>query len=186
MSITLKPRGEARIRNGHPWVYRSDVEDVSAERGQVVLVRGRRKTPLGYALYSDRSEIALRLVTRSQDAPTLETWASRLDAAVLSRVAGIDATAMPGHGADRLPDSWSIGMAVTGPAFVKRIDRLLPDDTAARRAIEPDPRTQRPGGATAEGEQAVTVLHGTAMIEIREGRVRTSSTLPRPEDRVVP
>ena len=181
--VTISPKGEDRIRSGHPWVYRSDVVDVSAERGQVVLVKGRRKAPLGYALYSDRSEIALRLLTRSHDAPTLETWASRLDAAVTYRESlRIDATAYRlVHGeADRLPglvvDRY--GEYLVLQALVQGIDRLLPDLT--RLLVE----RVKPLGILArndarvrllEGlEQAVTVLHGTVPegIEIRDGRVR--------------
>lgn len=181
--VTISPKGEERIRNGHPWVYRSDVVDVSAERGQVVLVRGRRRTPLGYALYSDRSEIALRLLTRSHDAPTLETWASRLDAAVAYRGSlGIDATAYRlVHGeADRLPglvvDRY--GEYLVLQALVQGIDRLLPDLThllverlrPAGILARNDPRVRLLEGL----EQAVTVLHGTVPegIEVREGRVR--------------
>ena len=164
-------------------MYRSDVQDVSAERGQVVLVTGRRKTPLGYALYSDRSEIALRLLTRSHDAPTLETWASWLDAAVTYRESlGIDATAYRlVHGeADRLPglvvDRY--GDCLVLQALVQGIDRLLPDLTRLLvERLKPagilarnDPRVRLLEGL----EQAVTVLHGAVpeAIEIREGPVR--------------
>jgi 23S rRNA (cytosine1962-C5)-methyltransferase len=181
--VTISPKGEDRIRSGHPWVYRSDVVDVSAERGQVVLVKGRRKAPLGYALYSDRSEIALRLLTRSHDAPTLETWASWLDAAVMYRESlRIDATAYRlVHGeADRLPglvvDRY--GECLVLQALVQGIDRLLPDLTRMLvERLKPagilarnDPRVRLLEGL----EQAVTVLHGTVpeAIEIREGPVR--------------
>ena len=64
-TVTITTKGEGRIADGHPWVYRSDVVQVAAERGQIVLVTSRRKAPLGYAVYSDRSEIALRMLTRS-------------------------------------------------------------------------------------------------------------------------
>ena len=70
--VTISPKGEDRIRSGHPWVYRSDLVEVSAERGEIVMVKGRRKATVGYALYSDRSEIALRLLTRGHDAPSLD------------------------------------------------------------------------------------------------------------------
>jgi 23S rRNA (cytosine1962-C5)-methyltransferase len=181
--VTISPKGEDRIRTGHPWVYRSDVVDVSAERGQVVLVKGRRKAPLGYALYSDRSEIALRLLTRSHDAPTLETWASWLDAAVAYRESlGIDATAYRlVHGeADRLPglvvDRYGEWLVLQ--ALVQGIDRLLPDLTRllverlspAGILARNDPRVRLLEGL----EQAVTMLYGTVpeAIEIREGPVR--------------
>jgi len=181
--VTISARGEDRIRSGHPWVYRSDIVDVSAERGEVVLVKGRRKTALGYALYSDRSEIALRLLSRSHDVPTLDMWRSRLDAAIGYRASlGIDATAYRlVHGeADRLPglvvDRY--GDYLVLQALVQGVDRLLPELTGLLvERLEPagilarnDPRVRLLEGL----EQAVTVLHGTVPegVEIREGRVR--------------
>jgi len=181
--VTISSRGEDRIRSGHPWVYRSDLVDVSADRGQTVLVTGRRKTPLGYALYSDRSEIALRMLTRGREAPAVDMWRARLDAAVTYRESlGIDATAYRlVHGeADRLPglvvDRY--GDYLVLQALVQGVDRLLPDLTRllvdrlqpAGILARNDPRVRLLEGL----EQAVTVLHGTVPdgIEIREGRVR--------------
>jgi 23S rRNA (cytosine1962-C5)-methyltransferase len=181
--VIISPKGEDRVRSGHPWVYRSDVVEVGAGPGEVVLVKGRRKAPLGYALYSDRSEIALRMVTRSHDVPTLDTWASWLDAAVSYRESlGIDATAYRlVHGeADRLPgfvvDRY--GEYLVLQALVQGIDRLLPDLTRLIvERVKPlgilarnDPRVRLLEGL----EQAVTVLHGSVpdRIEIRDGRVR--------------
>ena len=181
--VTISTKGEDRIRSGHPWVYRSDLVDVSAERGEIVLVRGRRKTTLGYALYSDRSEIALRLLSRGHGAPTLEMWRSRLDAAVCYRESlGIDSSAYRlVHGeADRLPglvvDRY--GDCLVLQTLVQGVDRLLPDLTRLLvERLQPagilarnDPRVRLLEGL----EQAVTVLHGTVpeRIEIREGRVR--------------
>jgi PUA-like domain len=37
-TITLSPRGEERIQNGHFWVYRGDVAGGRAEPGAVVRV----------------------------------------------------------------------------------------------------------------------------------------------------
>ena len=60
-------RAADRLRAGHLWVYRSDVERtepaVIAGGALVTIVDGRR-IPLGTALYSDASEIALRMVSR--------------------------------------------------------------------------------------------------------------------------
>jgi 23S rRNA (cytosine1962-C5)-methyltransferase len=181
--VTISPKGEDRIRSGHPWVYRSDVLHVSAGRGDIVLVRGRRKTALGYALYSDRSEIALRLLSRGHDVPTLDMWRSRLDAAIGYRTTlGIDATAYRlVHGeADRLPglvvDRY--GDYLVLQALTQGVDRLLPELTGLLvERLQPagilarnDPRVRLLEGL----EQAVTVLHGTVpeAIEIREGGVR--------------
>ena len=61
----LKPRGEDRVRGGHPWVYRSDVADVvDADAGAIVEVRGPRNRVLGHALFSDQSQITIRMISR--------------------------------------------------------------------------------------------------------------------------
>ena len=183
MPIHLKPRGEARIRNGHPWVYRSDVANADAVPGSVVQVVGGRDVPLGHALYSDRSEIPVRMLTRGREAPGLDWWRARIDDAVRYRASlKIDATAYRLiHGeADRLPglvvDRY--GDYLVLQALVQGIDRLLPDLT--RMLVERlnpagilarnDPRVRLLEGL----EQTITVLHGDVpqTIEVREGQVR--------------
>jgi 23S rRNA (cytosine1962-C5)-methyltransferase len=181
-TVTITQRGEDRIRNGHPWVYRSDVAEVRAAAGETVRVAGPRGRQVGYALYSDRSEIALRVFSRSQDAPTLETWRERLAAAIRYRAAlGIDATAYRlVHGeADRLPglvvDRYGDYLVVQ--ALTQGMDRLLPDITAllveqlnpAGILARNDPRVRVLEGL----EQKVHVLHGSVpeTIEVRASQV---------------
>jgi hypothetical protein len=48
-SVTISPRGEQRVRGGHPWIYRSDVVDVDAAAGDIVQVVGPRRRTIGYA-----------------------------------------------------------------------------------------------------------------------------------------
>ncbi len=182
ITVTINRRGEDRISSGHPWIYRSDVVEVRAEGGQSVLVQGPRRAPLGYALYSDRSEIALRMLSRGGEAPTIATWRTRLDAAVAYRdTLRIDATAYRlVHGeADRLPglviDKY--GDYLVLQALVQGVDRLLPDLTQllldrlkpAGILARNDPRVRLLEGL----EQQVVVLHGTVpeVIEVREGAV---------------
>src|SRR5208337_2779991 len=58
-------RGAARLKDGHVWVYRSDI--VSADGvppGSVVTVTDHRGQILGSALYSSSSQIAIRLISR--------------------------------------------------------------------------------------------------------------------------
>ena len=69
----LKDRGSARVRSGHPWVYRSDVAGAEGEAGDVVLVTDRRGSLLGRAFFNPRSEISLRIATR-EDEPVDEDW----------------------------------------------------------------------------------------------------------------
>jgi len=72
--VVVNARALARLRAGHPWVYRSDV--VSAEGagpGALVDVKSERRRLLGTAFYSTASEIALRLISpvRVEDIGTL-------------------------------------------------------------------------------------------------------------------
>jgi 23S rRNA (cytosine1962-C5)-methyltransferase len=63
-------RAAERLRAGSLWVYRSDVERVQPAElagGALVTVVDGRGIPLGTALYSDASEIALRMVSRQAE-----------------------------------------------------------------------------------------------------------------------
>jgi 23S rRNA (cytosine1962-C5)-methyltransferase len=63
--VKISPRGASRLKDGHVWVYRSDI--VSAEGvlpGSLVGVVDHRGQPLGSALYSSSSQIAIRLISR--------------------------------------------------------------------------------------------------------------------------
>jgi 23S rRNA (cytosine1962-C5)-methyltransferase len=64
-SVTITARGIERITSGHLWIYRADVAEAAGARpGDVVRVVDRRKRFWGQALYSSKSQIALRLLTR--------------------------------------------------------------------------------------------------------------------------
>jgi 23S rRNA (cytosine1962-C5)-methyltransferase len=63
--VKVSPRGAARLKSGHVWVYRSDI--VSAEGvppGSLVTVSDQHGKSLGTALYSSSSQIAIRLISR--------------------------------------------------------------------------------------------------------------------------
>jgi 23S rRNA (cytosine1962-C5)-methyltransferase len=60
----VSPRGATRLKAGHVWVYRSDI--VSADSvlpGSLVRVSDHRGKPLGTALYSSSSQIAIRMIS---------------------------------------------------------------------------------------------------------------------------
>ena len=87
-------RAADRLRAGHVWVYRSDVEQLPEASAGLMPVADRRESLLGTGLYSPASEIALRLV--SQDLLTDEgAWLgllrARLRAAIARRTAMLDA-----------------------------------------------------------------------------------------------
>src|SRR4051812_49476587 len=62
-TVVISARGEGRVVSGHPWIYRTDVGDVHASAGEIVSVRNPRGRILGSALFSDRSQIALRMLS---------------------------------------------------------------------------------------------------------------------------
>jgi 23S rRNA (cytosine1962-C5)-methyltransferase len=67
-SVVITSRGVERLRNGHLWVYRSDVRSAQAEAGTVVRLTDERGRFHGRAFYSDKSQIAVRLLT-AEDVP---------------------------------------------------------------------------------------------------------------------
>jgi len=81
-SVTISPRGVERVFAGHPWIYRSDVSASSnIEPGSIVTVQDRRKRHLGQALYSNKSQIALRFLTREKRSVDRQFLAERIQSA---------------------------------------------------------------------------------------------------------
>jgi 23S rRNA (cytosine1962-C5)-methyltransferase len=181
-TVAVSRRGDDRIRSGHPWIYRSDIAGVDAEPGAIVSVIGARGKPAGHALYSDKSEITLRMLSRSAEPPPAGFWRERLADAIRYRESlQIDATAYRlVHGeADRLPslvvDRYADCLVVQ--ALSQGIDRHLPEITqhlvelAAPAGIlaRNDPRVRLLEGL----EQRVEVLYGAVpeVVAVREGHV---------------
>ncbi|HEV7375295.1 MAG TPA: class I SAM-dependent rRNA methyltransferase [Pyrinomonadaceae bacterium] len=85
-NVIITQRGAERARSGHLWIYRSDVRDTGRDAGgSVVSVRDERGRFIGQALYSDRSEISLRLLTLEDEQIDRQWWRSRLRAAARRR-----------------------------------------------------------------------------------------------------
>jgi len=63
-TVTVSPRGASRLKDGHVWVYRSDVVQADGvPPGALVTVADHRGQPLGSAFYSSSSQIAIRLLS---------------------------------------------------------------------------------------------------------------------------
>ena len=181
-SVTISPRGEQRVRGGHPWIYRTDVLAVDAAPGDIVQVLGPRRRTIGYALFSDRSQIPIRMLTHGDVPADDALLRTRLERAIAYReTLALDATAyrvVHGEG-DLLPslivDRYGDHLVVQ--ALSQGMDRLLP--TLTKMLIE----LLQPAGILArndpkvralEGlEQTVEVLHGTIpeLVSVREGPV---------------
>ncbi|MBI3402492.1 MAG: class I SAM-dependent rRNA methyltransferase [Acidobacteria bacterium] len=176
-TVVISSRGEDRLRAGHPWIYRADVVDVRANGGDAVVVRGSRGRALGLALYSDRSQIALRVLSRRPAGPDADAAPGAIEGVIRGRIASaiafrkslsIDATAwrlvhgeadlLPSLIVDRYGDylvvqTLSQGMDRLTPTIIATLTDLLhPKGILARN----DPRAR-----TLEGlEQRVDLLAG--------------------------
>jgi 23S rRNA (cytosine1962-C5)-methyltransferase len=189
----VSSKGADRLRAGHPWIYRSDVRAADAGPGDLVAVETERGRPLGYALWSSASQIALRSIGLDVDPDDDVGWLhTRLAAAARYRNAlEIDASAwrlvhgeadrLPGLIVDRYGDDGGVYFVVQ--ALCQGMDRRLPaivaalSDLAAPRGVlaRNDPRVRQLEGL----EQRVEVLAGEVpdTVDVREGRVRLRTNL---------
>lgn len=181
-AVTVSRRGEERIRLGHPWVYRSDILTSVAEPGDVVEVFGPRQRRLGEALWSDKSQIAVRMVSLGDARFGAQGWRERIaDAIAFRQGLSIDATAFRVvHGeADRLPglivDRYGDYLVVQALAqatdrHVGRITDALVELLAPKGILaRNDPKVRALEGLS----QSVEVLYGEVpdTIDVREGGV---------------
>lgn len=180
-TITVTPRGEERIHNGHFWVYRGDVAGGRAEPGAVVRVTAANGRFLARAFYSDRSQITLRVLTRHDVPVDRAFWRLRLERAVSFRKSlDIDASAyrlVHGEG-DLIPslvvDRYGDYLALQ--ALSQGSDRLLPEMTGLLAEMA-DPKgiiaRNDPRVRLLEGlDQSVTVLQGEIpdKVTVHEGK----------------
>ncbi len=182
-TVVVSARGEDRVRSGHPWIYRSDVRDVDAEPGAIVRVLGPAQRTLGSALFSERSQITLRMLTRGETVADPALVRERLSRAIDYRGSlGLDATAYRlVHGeADLLPSLVvdRYGAYVVVQALSQGMDRLVPEIVAALvDLLSPagilarhDPKVRLLEGL----EQEVTELAGVVprTVDVHEGPVQ--------------
>jgi len=187
-TVVVTTRGAERLRAGHRWIYRTDVAEGTASAGALVAVTDTRRRRLGDALYSDRSQIALRMVTVGDEQASPGLWRARLEAAVRFRATlGIDASAyrLVNADADLLPSLVvdRYGDHLVLQALSQGADRLLPElvpalvDLCAPRGIlaRNDAKVRVLEGL----EQRVEVVHGEVpeRVEVVEGGVRFEADL---------
>ena len=91
-TVTLSARGAARLKSGHPWVYKSDIASANAEPGGVVTVLDGRGKSYGTALYSSSSQIAIRMISREPVRDLPSQVAQRIRAAISYRKAFVHNT----------------------------------------------------------------------------------------------
>ncbi len=119
-TVKISRRGATRLKEGHVWVYRSDI--LSADGvppGSLIRVTDERGKFLGTALYSSSSQIAVRMISHEivDDLPAL--LRQRIQAAVAYRERFVhetdayrlvfsEADSLPGLIVDRYNDMFSL------------------------------------------------------------------------------
>jgi 23S rRNA (cytosine1962-C5)-methyltransferase len=172
-TVTISPRGEERIRAGHLWIYRSDVVSVEASAGDTVVVLGARKRRVGEALYSEKSQIALRLLTHGDEVADTGLLRRRLEAAIAFRRSmsmSIDATAYRVvHGEGDLLSSLVVdcyGDYLVVQTLSQGMDRRLPEIAGLLVDL------MGPAGILARNDSKVRTLEGLeARVEAVHGSV---------------
>ncbi len=181
-SVVISNKGSERLRAGHPWIYRSDVAGADIEPGALVLVKSERGRPLGWALFSSTSQIALRMVSFEPTVNDATMWYERIGAAIAYRDSlNIDGTARRlVHGeADRLPalivDQYDDVLVVQtlcqgidrrrDMVVAALVDLLKPRGILARN----DPKVRRLEGL----DETIEVLYGDVpeVVRVREGQI---------------
>jgi 23S rRNA (cytosine1962-C5)-methyltransferase len=81
-TVIIDARGVKRLKQGHLWIYASDVLNArNATGGDVVALTDERGHPYGYAFYSDASQITLRWCAPPGPPPDRDFWLARFLAA---------------------------------------------------------------------------------------------------------
>ena len=180
-AVVVSAKGAARWQAGHPWIYRTDIYDEPRDAAGIVTVADRRGRRHGQALYSPKSEIRLRLLTRGGEPIDAAWWEGRIRTAAALR-SGIDATAyrvVHAEG-DGLP---SLVVDRYGPYVVAQLLSAgleqVRDDVVAgiRAALEPDGVLLRNDAAIRRHEGLpleVVLAHGVVpdTVEVAEHGVR--------------
>jgi 23S rRNA (cytosine1962-C5)-methyltransferase len=91
--VVVSARGAKRWASGHPWIFRSDVIGDPRVAAGAVKVRQRTGPGLGVALWSPKSEIALRRLDSNASATIDATWWRERLTRAITRRSGIGAHA---------------------------------------------------------------------------------------------
>ncbi|HEV2398437.1 MAG TPA: class I SAM-dependent rRNA methyltransferase [Candidatus Sulfotelmatobacter sp.] len=163
-TIKVSPRGAARLKSGHFWVYKSDVMAADGiPPGSLVSVSDQRGKSLGTALYSSSSQIAIRMISHEPVSDFAALIRTRISAAIAYRekfVRDTDAYRLVFSEADFLPG-----------LIVDRYNDILSLQILTQ-AMDSDPVRETMVSALVEQ------LRPASVIERVDPRVRELETLP--------
>src|SRR5882672_10693542 len=162
-TATVSARGAARLRAGHPWVFRQDVVRGPAKDARdggplLVEVRDPRGKPLATATWAAEARLALRVVARGTEAAPRDLLAlvgQRLDAALARRhalapardamrIVHAESDGLPGLVVDRYADAAVIQtMSVAMNALREPIAALVRERLGVRLVVARDDGSAR-------------------------------------------
>ncbi len=148
-TIKLSRRGATRLKDGHVWVYRSDLSANGVPPGSLVTVLDERGKPLGSALYSSSSQIAIRMLSTGTVPDLASLIRERIQKAIQYRAPLIENTDayrlvfseadfLPGLIVDRYNDILSLqivtqGMDAQRDTIVAELNEALKPASIAER-----------------------------------------------------
>ena len=203
-TVKVNKRGAVRIRQGHLWIYRSDVVAVDAEGGSVVSVVDEAGNFVGQALFSNLSQIALRFLTLSKEAIDQAWWRRRIkDSAERRNVPGdtdayrlvySEGDLLPSLIVDRYADVLVLQTLSQGTDAVKSLlTEILVEEFSPRAIIERnDAKVRQLEGlpmiaGTLYGtapEEFEILQHGLKFVVAPGGGQKTGSFLDQRENRL--
>ncbi len=186
-TVRVSARGTARWRLGHPWIYRSDVDDAAYPPG-IVRVMDRRGRYRGQALWSPRSEIRLRLLTGADASVDGAWWRGALRAAgarradlapdaTAFRLVHAEADGLPSLVVDRYSD-YLVAQLLSAGLEAERdtvVAALLESFESKGLLLRHDVSVRRHEGLPMEIVDAAGTVPD--LVEVREGPVRYLAAL---------
>jgi 23S rRNA (cytosine1962-C5)-methyltransferase len=146
--IYLERMEDRRIRRGHPWVYRNEIDHERSrlekiEPGAAVRVCDARGVAIGCGYLSPTSRIAVRLLARGAELPddlierrlaSALAWRERLYRLPFYRWVFAEGDALPGLVVDRYGDACVVQTSTAGmervlPSILAAIDKLVSPTT---------------------------------------------------------
>ena len=203
-TVQVNKKGADRVRNGHLWIYKSDIVAADADGGSIVRVSDERGNFVGQALFSDSSQIALRFLSQTHELIDRDWWRSRIINAAGRRVIPSDTNAyrliysegdlLSSLIVDRYTDVFVIQTLSQGTDRVKSlIVEILVEEFGPRAVIERnDARVRQLEGLAlingtifGEAPAEIEILqHGQRFIVAPSGGQKTGSFLDQRENRI--
>ena len=203
-TVLVNKRGATRVRQGHLWIYRSDVVEIDAEGGSVVSVRDQGGNFVGQAFYSDSSQIALRFLSTSSEAIDPDWWRRKVKSCAERRRIPLDTNAyrviysegdlLPSVIIDRYSDVYVLQTLSQGSDTIKSllVDILIEEfkpraiierNDARVRQLEGLPLTSGTLYGSSPDEFEIT-QHGLRFVVAPSAGQKTGSFLDQRENRL--